>query len=170
MMQRTSTFLKIMAMRFAAMVFFLATDVASFAGETPLGGETTGTEEMTTAVLKMLGSLILVIGVIATLFYVARKVRSRVAGGGRTARMQLIETLSIAPKRWVALVEVQNQWLILGVGPDEVRFLTRLPRPAESEITENRSSTHDGFQSILKRNMVKGWISGNPKGGKHDPA
>ena len=160
----------IMATLFVAMGFFLATAAAAFADGAPLGDQPTGKEEMTTATLKMLGSLMLVIGLIVALFYLARKIRWRGGGAGRTARMQLIETLTIAPRRWVALVEVLDQWLILGVGPEEVRLLTQVQRPVESETMEGRPGTHDGFQSILKRNMIKGWISGNPKGVKHDPA
>jgi flagellar biogenesis protein FliO len=78
----------------------------------------------------------------------------------------LIETLTIAPRRWVALVEIRDQWLILGVGPEEVRLLTQVQRPGESESMERRPGTQDGFQSILKRNLLKGWISGNPKRGE----
>jgi flagellar protein FliO/FliZ len=155
-----------MATLFVAMAFLLAIAPAAFADGAPLGDSPAGKEEMTTAALKMLGSLILVIGLIVTLFYLARKVRWRVAGHGRTARMQLIETLTIAPRRWVALVEIRDQWLILGVGPEEVRLLTQVQRPVESETMERRPGTHDGFQSILKRNMIKGWISGNPKRGE----
>jgi flagellar biogenesis protein FliO len=169
-MHRKPTFFKIMMMLFIAMAFLLATEGGAIAGGTQLGDQPTGKEEMTTATLKMLGSLILVIGLIVTLFYLARKVRWRVAGPGRIARMQLVETLTIAPRRWVALVEVRDQWLILGVGPEEVRFLSQLQRPSEAETLENPPSTHDGFPSLLKRHMIKSWISVNPKGGKHDPA
>ena len=160
----------IMTTLFVAMVFFSATAAAAFADGAPLGDQPAGKEEMTTAALKMLGSLILVIGLIVTLFYLARKVRGRVAGPGRTARMQLIETLTIAPRRWVALVEIRDQWLILGVGSEEVRLLSQLQRPVESETMERRPGTHDGFQSILKRRMINGLFSGNPKGVKHDAA
>jgi flagellar protein FliO/FliZ len=155
-----------MATLFVAMAFLLAIAGAAFADGAPLEDPPAGKEEMTTAALKMLGSLILVIGLIVALFYLARKVRWRVAGTGRTARMQLIETLTIAPRRWVALVEIRDQWLILGVGPEEVRLLTQVQRPVESESMERRPGIHDGFQSILKRNMIKGWISGNPKRGE----
>jgi flagellar protein FliO/FliZ len=169
-MLRKSTFFMIMASLFVAMAFFLATAAAAFAVGAPFGDQPTGKEEMTAAALKMLGSLILVIGLIVTLFYLARKLRWRASGPGRTARMQLIETLTVAPKRWVALVEIRDQWLILGVGPEEVRLLSQLQRPVESETMERRPGTHDGFRSILNRNMIKGLISGNPKGVKHDPA
>jgi flagellar protein FliO/FliZ len=169
-MLKKSKFFMIMAIIFVATAFFLAAAAAAFADGVPLGDQPSGKEEMTTATLKMLGSLILVIGLIVTLFYLARKIRWRVAGPGRTARMQLIETLTIAPKRWVALVEVLDQWLILGVGPEEVRLLSQLQRPGEDETIGRGPGTHDGFQTILKRNMIKGWISGDPKGVKHDPA
>jgi flagellar biosynthetic protein FliO len=169
-MLRKSTFFMMMVSLFVAMAFFLATAAAVIADGAPLGDQPTGKEEMTTAALKMLGSLILVIGLIVTLFYLARKVRGRVAGPGRTARMQLIETLTIAPRRLVVLVEIRDQWLILGVGTEEVRLLSQLQRPVENEAVERHSGAHDGFQSILKRNMIKGWISGSPKGGRHDPA
>jgi flagellar biosynthetic protein FliO len=140
-----STFLMIMVSLFVAMAFFLATAAAVIADGAPLGDQPTGKEEMTTAALKMLGSLILVIGLIVTLFYLARKVRGRVAGPGRSARMQLIETLTIAPRRWVALVEVLDQWLILGVGPEEVRLLSQLQRPVESETMEGVLGPTTGF-------------------------
>ena len=76
-MLRKSTFFMIMTTLFVAMVFFSATAAAAFADGAPLGDQPAGKEEMTTAALKMLGSLILVIGLIVTLFYLARKVRGR---------------------------------------------------------------------------------------------
>jgi len=169
-MLRKPKFFMTMASLFVAMSFLLTTAVIGFADGGPSGDQLAGKEEMTSAALKMLGSLILVIGLIVTLFYVARKVKWRVTGLGRTARMQLIETLTIAPRRWVSLVEIRDQWLILGVGPEEVRLLTQLQRPVESETPDGRHGAPDGFQSILKRNMLKGWISGIPKGVKDDQA
>ena len=165
-MLRKPTSYMTMATFIVAMAFILAAAPAVFAEGAPLGDPPAGKEEMTTAVLKMLGSLVLVIGLIVVLFFLARKVRWRVAGPGRTARMQLVETLAIAPRRWVALVEIRDQWLILGVGQEDVRLLSQLPRPVEGETMERRPGSHEGFQSILKRNMIKGWISGNPKRGE----
>jgi flagellar biogenesis protein FliO len=161
-----SKFTIIMTTLLVAMAVFLAAVSTAYADGTSLGEPHAGKEEMTAAALKMLGSLILVVGLIVTLFYLARRVRWRVGGAGRTARMQLIETLTVAPRRWVVLVEIQDQWLILGVGTEEVRLLSQLQRPVEKETVERRPGTHDGFQSILKRNMIKGWISGNPKRGE----
>jgi flagellar biogenesis protein FliO len=169
-MIRKPKFFMTMASLFVAMSFLSTTAVVVFADGAPSGDQLAGKEEMTAAALKMVGSLILVVGLIVTLFYVARKVKWRVTGSGRTVRMQLIETLTIAPRRWVSLVEIRDQWLVIGVGPEEVRLLTQLQRPAESETTEGRHGEAGGFQSILKRNMIKGWISGIPKGVKDDQA
>jgi flagellar biogenesis protein FliO len=80
--------------------------------------------------------------------------------------MQLVETLAIAPRRWVALVEIRDQWLVLGVGQEDVRLLSQLPRPVEGETMERIHGPHEGFQSILKRNMIKGLFSGDPKRGE----
>ena len=105
------------------------------------------------ASLKMAGSLILILGLIIILFYVLKRLRIGSLSLNRCPKMLLLGTLSLAPKRTVALVEIGDQWLIVGVGTENVNLLLKLDRP--QNINDIEPGTEDGvrsFQSLLKSN------------------
>ncbi len=91
------------------------------------------TGELETAALRTIASLGLVVGLIVCLFYVLRRWRFGALGPNNQATMRLVGTLSLAPRRSLALVEIDDQWLVVGVGADRVTFITKLERPTEPD-------------------------------------
>lgn len=104
--------------------------------------------ELAASAVKTVGALLLVVGVIICLCYLIKRFRFG-AAGGRAPSMRLLGTLSLGPKRSVALVEIMDQWLVLGVGADTVTILTSMERP-EGGLPETGAQAPD-FRSILKR-------------------
>lgn len=93
----------------------------------------------------------MVLGLIVCLFYVFKKIRFGPAATAGLARMRLLSTLSLAPKRTVALVEIRDQWLVVGVGTDAVTLLTSMPRPEDADRPDTgRSDRRPSFRSLLK--------------------
>lgn len=82
------------------------------------------------ASLKMVGSLILVLGLIISLFYLLKRLKIKSLSSHNYPEMRLIGMLNLAPKRAIALVEILDQWLVVGIGPDNISFLSRLDRPS----------------------------------------
>lgn len=92
------------------------------------------TAEFGNALLKMAGSLGLVIGLILLFVYLMKRFRIGPLSLNRSPAFKLLGSLSLAPKRSIALVEIRNQWLILGVGTDRVNLLSRMDRPEEDVL------------------------------------
>jgi flagellar protein FliO/FliZ len=86
-----------------------------------------------TAALKASGSLLLVVGLIICLLFLVKRLRFGGLPHSGYPRMRLLGRLHLAPKRAIALVEVEDQWLVLGVGTESVSLISRVARPPESD-------------------------------------
>lgn len=109
------------------------------------------TGEFGSSAIKMTGSLILILGLIICLAYWVRRVRTGSFAPGRAPVMKLIGTLHLAPKRAVALIEVCDQWLLVGLGTESVTLISQIEPPAEIDRPEGVQSREAGrFQAILQ--------------------
>ncbi|MCF8061230.1 MAG: flagellar biosynthetic protein FliO [Deltaproteobacteria bacterium] len=100
--------------------------------------------------VKTAGALILILGVIVCLFYVLKKARFGPASAAGMSRMRILSSLSIAPKRSIALVEIRDEWLVVGVGTDSVTLLTRMNRPEEPAAAEATGTpAAQSFRTLL---------------------
>ncbi len=89
--------------------------------------------ELIPSALKMLAALSAVLGGILVVLYLLRRFNRT---GGTAARERLVRVLasqSLGPKKAVVLVEVPGCVLVLGVGADQVRLLTRIKNPEHLE-------------------------------------
>jgi len=118
------------------------------------GGLPQGNLETTS--FKMLGALLLVLGIILGLFYLAKRLRWGGMSLNRYPAMRMIGTLTLAPKRSVAVVEVCGQWLVLGVGSETVNLLCKLEEPPVPESSGAPESGNGGlFQSLLRQKILR---------------
>lgn len=101
----------------------------------------------TAAVSRILGGLLLIIALIFVAAWFAR--RSGVATrASNQLPLKIIGTLSISPRDRVVVVEVDDQWLVLGVGPQGVRTLHALPaRPLPAD---HGTVPNPAFQATLR--------------------
>ncbi len=108
--------------------------------------------DLTLSALKTAGSLLIILGLIACLFYSLKRLRFGSAAGPGLSRMRVLTTLSLAPKRSIAIVEVLDEWLVVGVGTDSVTLLTRIDRPEGLGAAETavNNKTEGGFRSLLR--------------------
>jgi flagellar biosynthetic protein FliO len=112
--------------------------------------------ELAGASLKMVGSLAMVLGLILVLFYAVKRFRPRSFHSTQVPEMRLLGTLNLAPKRALALVELRDQWMVVGVGTDSVTLVTKMDRPPEPEPEEapvRRSGRN--FQSFLQQSGLR---------------
>ena len=104
----------------------------------------------------MIGSLILIIGIIvgAYLFMKRFRIGGSASGGGLS--MRILGTLNLAPKRAVALVEIGDQWLVLGVGTENVSLLSKMERPLKQEEVSSEHVAQPGsFLDVLRGKGIK---------------
>jgi flagellar protein FliO/FliZ len=112
------------------------------------------TGELETAALRTVVSLVLVVGLIVCLFYLLRRWRFGALAASHQAAMRLVGTLSLAPRRSLALVEIDDQWLVVGIGADQVTLIAKLERPPEPDPQVSLAPS-TGFKGLWQR-KVKG--------------
>lgn len=82
----------------------------------------------TSSMLTVLLSLVLILGGFVAVAWFARRY---LPGMGAQGVVKVVGTTQVGPRERVVVVEVDNTWLLLGVGSGNVRLLHTLPRPAD---------------------------------------
>ena len=103
------------------------------------------------AMAKMLAGLALVLGIMVGTYWLVRRLAPRTAalGGGR---MRLLARLGLGPRKFLALVEVADRVLVLGVTTDSIRLVCELDQP----LPEQEQRPGGAFAGILKRASRQG--------------
>ena len=102
------------------------------------------------ASIKMAGSLILISGLIICLFYLLKRFRWNAFSGNKNTRMRILGMLQLATKRAIALVEICDQWLIVGVGTENLTLISKMePPPIPCDSENGRAEDKKKFHSIL---------------------
>src|SRR3954469_23409968 len=76
--------------------------------------------------LQMIAGLSAVLGAIAGAAWLARRCGFNAARPGSVVR--LVSSQSLGPRERVVVVEIGDQWLVLGVSAGQVSRLSRMPR------------------------------------------
>ena len=101
--------------------------------------------------IKMLTSLIIILGAIVLLFFLLRRLRLSPLMNGRSPVMRILGTLNLAPKRAVALVEICDQWLVVGIGTENVTLISKIDRPPDADTAGLGIPSNEGrFSSLLE--------------------
>jgi len=79
-------------------------------------------------VMQMLLGLAFVLGLIVLASWVLRRFGAGPSAPG--ALVRIVTAASVGPREKVVLIEIQDQWLVLGVAPGRVSMLQQLPRQA----------------------------------------
>ncbi len=106
--------------------------------------------DLAASAVKTAGALVLILGAIVCLFYLFKKARIGGASAAGMSRMRILSSLSIAPKRSIVLVEIRDEWLVVGVGTDSVTLLTRMNRPEGAPPAETSGTpASQSFGTLL---------------------
>jgi flagellar protein FliO/FliZ len=76
--------------------------------------------------LQILAGLIFVLGLIALLAWSLRRFHAMGTRSGSPAKV--VGTLALGTRERIAIVEIANQWLIIGITPGRMCTLATLPR------------------------------------------
>jgi len=90
------------------------------------------------SLVKMLSSLLLVLAlIVAITFGVRRFLRSRFSHWKTAPLVQVLSTAYLGPKKEISIISVGEQYLVLGVTPNQISLLTRLEHaPFEANLAE----------------------------------
>lgn len=103
-----------------------------------------GSEGMLPAGLKLVGAMIIILGLVLLLYYISRKGFSFLPAA-KTGAIKLIEMRYLMPKKALCLVEVRGKELLLGIGNDRIELISRLERHDTPPFEETlQSSIEEG--------------------------
>ncbi len=77
-------------------------------------------------VLRMVGSLVLVFGLLGGLLWFLRRMQT-LRPGGLARQMQVIESISVGPRQKVALLRVGEREVLVGISPAQITPLGQWP-------------------------------------------
>jgi flagellar protein FliO/FliZ len=101
--------------------------------------------------LKSFGMLCIVLGLLIGLLWLLRRFYH--GGGSRQAGLIRIHASAhLAPKERIVVVEVQGKRLLLGVTPQQINLLARLPDAGE-ESADSPAASSLAFGSLFKRKL-----------------
>ncbi|MBU0729187.1 MAG: flagellar biosynthetic protein FliO [Proteobacteria bacterium] len=118
------------------------------------------TTSLVTALLKVVGSLVLVIGLMLLLVSFIKKLG---LSGNRIKSSSLISVLDtrmIAPKKFVAVLEVANEFILVGITDQQINLLSKLEN---TDVLSHMKKDHSVNPSITSSFAA---IFNKAKGGK----
>lgn len=127
---------------------------AGEAGQTPPSAPPAPPMEMgfSGALLKMVGGLAGVLAVLLLLYWLVRRFLPGQGIPLRSARMRMLGRLGLGQRSQVAMVQVGDKVLILGVTPNNVNLLDKLDSVEELDTTDpGKPQPSGGFLETLKR-------------------
>jgi len=82
--------------------------------------------ELLSSMTALFSTLALVLGLFLVALYITMRVRGR---GPRKGWVKVLSATDLGGKRMIALVEVVDEVLVLGIGPQQITLLSRVEKP-----------------------------------------
>lgn len=121
----------------------LLSPLQAWAGEEGSGPELWGSLAQTA------GSLILVIGIILLLYYLAGRFL-KVPQGGGAGYIRVVETRHFGPKKSLVLVEVGGEYLLLSNSGEGMQFIKQVEMLEEIEVVPER-----GYATLIPAQVTE---------------
>ncbi|HEY0294247.1 MAG TPA: flagellar biosynthetic protein FliO [Bordetella sp.] len=106
---------------------------------------------MQDAVLRVTIVLVLVVAVILAMAWLAR--RAGFIPRQDASSLRMVSRLSLGPRQHVAVIQVQDTWLVLGLTPTSITALHTLPAQAAPAAPE--PATGEAFAQTLAAKLGK---------------
>lgn len=106
------------------------------------------------SLLQTLLALCFVLALLAALAWLAKRYGPRAAGGN--ANLRIVSALNLGGRERILVVEVADQWIVVGAAPGRVNLLTTMPRQ-EGALPEPGplAGVPTGFGDWLKQTLDK---------------
>lgn len=93
-------------------------------------------------------ALLLIVALLFGATWAARKVSGgKMFGQGN---MRVISGIALGPKERIVLVEVENNWLVIGIVPGQIRTLHTLPKGTDPDVPLGDKQGSPPFADWLK--------------------
>ncbi|HSR35656.1 MAG TPA: flagellar biosynthetic protein FliO [Desulfurivibrionaceae bacterium] len=158
-------------------LLLLTVTTAAWATEAPLTGGA-GSFSLATAILKAIGALLLILGLMLLMAKLFRKLGTGLGAMGQGAMINILETRMLGPKKQVSVIEVGGEVLVVGVTDQQITLISRLDDPsrllrpaaplAARPAANGRIRRDSGFAALLDRALRPAPKKAKEEG--HDPA
>ena len=74
---------------------------------------------------------------------------------GTTTQLNVKASCSLGTKERVVVVEIEQEWLVLGVTPSQINLLHKLPIPEKASQQATTSSTSPLFTQLLQKTLKR---------------
>jgi flagellar protein FliO/FliZ len=107
------------------------------------------------SLLQVLLGLVVVLGLMALCAWMLRRFNATKTAGGTSIR--IVGGVSVGTRERVMVVEVADQWIVVGVAPGQVRALSTMPKqdavlPSGDTMQAPRNFSNWLAQTLEKRN------------------
>jgi flagellar protein FliO/FliZ len=107
---------------------------------------------MAVNLFKVLLGLLAVLAMMAVSAWMLKRFGIAKAAGGST--IKIVGGVSVGNRERILVVEVADQWIVVGVAPGRVNSLATMPRQEQAELPA-MASTENNFSTWLKRTIDK---------------
>lgn len=105
--------------------------------------------------IQLLGILFIFVLVLVLTYFTTRWIASYQKGHSFNKNLKVVETLKLTTNKYIQIVKAGDVYLVIGIGKDEITFLTSLTKEQLNEDTlqelEKDSGTVENFSEVLKK-------------------
>ena len=112
-------------------------------------------------ILQLLGVIIVFLLVLAATYYITKWIAKSGVVQPQSKNIKVIETFKIAPNKYIQIVEAGDEYLVIAIGKDEVRLLTKLTREQLKEMPSEQMPS--GISSESFKEILEKWKKHIPK-------
>ncbi|MEC5162267.1 MULTISPECIES: flagellar biosynthetic protein FliO [unclassified Janthinobacterium] len=107
------------------------------------------------SLLQTILALLFVLALLGGLAWFMKRFGPKVAGGN--SRLRLLSSMSLGGRERVMLIEVGDQWIVVGASPGRVNALATMPRQDDASATAGQpnSPAAANFSEWLKQTIEK---------------
>ncbi|HEX8883136.1 MAG TPA: flagellar biosynthetic protein FliO [Noviherbaspirillum sp.] len=130
----------------------VASPAPTAAAQAPAAATVTSAPSSAGSLLQVIFGLIVVLGLLAGALWVLKRV-----GGGRLAGgsvVKIVGGVSVGNRERVMVVEVADQWIVIGVAPGQVSKLADMPRQEQQQAGAALPGAPN-FSAWLKQTIEK---------------
>ncbi len=119
------------------------------------------TGSLVMAIVKVFSALAVVVGLMLVLLHWVRKLGLGKLDGKTGSLIQVLDTKMIAPKKYIAVLQLPGERIVVGVTDQQINFLTSLgePDPEVDNTARQKSAAPTNFSKMLR--SAEGLFPGN---------
>lgn len=104
--------------------------------------------------IQLIGVLVIFVFVLVITYITTRWIAGYQKGQSFNKNLKVVETLKIAQNKFVQIIEVGDEYLVIALGKDEVQLLTKLTREQLGILPSEETQTGigaDSFKELLEK-------------------